>query len=138
MEQVDWMNGERARQIRFFVIAVVAYLVYGGTYSLMRRSFPLVTPSFLFLLAILLGDSVNYLGSRYWVFKQSTVAVVRQGAVFFLGMFLTLSIQSLLFWIGRRWSIVPEPILVLVLPGVRIILNYLFHRFVTFTSPPSL
>lgn len=133
-----WNQEERSREGRFLVIAVLAYVTYLAVYQLLRNLFTVSSSSLLLIGAILAGDVVNYLGSRYWVFQKTAQAVYRQGFKFFFVMVLTLVLQTFCFWFGRHWLLLPEPILLVFLPGLRMILNYLLHRGFTFFSPSSL
>lgn len=128
------------RQGRFLLIAIVAYGMYLLVYAGLQIVFPSTWTTLLLIIAILVGDSVNYLGNRYWVFRQTQEGLSRQGGRFFLVSFLTLGIQAALFWLGEQFTMIPKLVLLLGLPGIRIILNYLLHRTITFpksSSPPS-
>lgn len=128
---------EYRRRGRFLIVAILAYGVYLFCYAGLRSLLPSARTSFLFMIAILVGDSVNYLGNRYWVFHRSQEGMQRQGSKFFLVSFLTLGIQTLLFWVGERFTMIPARVLVFGLPGIRIVLNYLLHQVITFPEPSS-
>lgn len=119
------------------MVSVAAYGTYLAVYTGSRSVLSFLPSTFLFVLAILAGDGVNYLGNRYWVFRHTQEAIHRQGARFLLVSSLTLGMQTLLFWLGERLAVIPTQILILGLPGVRIVLNYSLHRFVTFPEPSS-
>lgn len=131
------LQEEGGRQIRFLITAIAAYVLYLVVYRIFRGVVPFSQPLLLFILAVLAGDFLNYMGSRYWVFRRTEEALSRQGGKFFLVMFLTFVLQSLLFWMGRRWTSIPELFLLAFLPGVRMAANYLLHRSFTFVAPSS-
>lgn len=130
------LSQERQRQLRFGVTAIVAYATYLLVYYVTRSTLSL--PSAVrIVIAIVAGDVVNFLGSRYWVFRATKEAVPRQGGRFIVVMVTTLLLQTLFFWMGRHFRLLSESLLLLLLPGARVILNYLLHRAFTFVSPSS-
>lgn len=125
---------ESRRRARFFVVSVLAYFTYFVVYRLGLGSIHIEV--IIFLLAVLSGDLVNYLGNRYWVFRQRQMAWMRQGGRFFLVMLTTLLLQVGSFWLGT-WLGIPSLMLVIALPFLRMVLNYVLHQAFTFSAPPS-
>jgi putative flippase GtrA len=132
-----FLSAEYLRRWRFFVIAMLAYFIYLLVYLTLSRAFPFFPSSLEIMVAILSGDGVNFLGNRYWVFRATREPVERQGARFFLVMIGTLLLQTGFFWLGRKFSLLPETILLFSLPGLRLVVNYFLHRAFTFRSSSS-
>ena len=136
----DAFSPERKRQVRFLIVTILAYLTYLFAYWILTKFTPVFHyPAFVYVIAIIAGDSVNYFGNRSWVFQADQERIRTQGGRFMLVMVFSLLMQTLLFWIGRSFQGVSETALLLFLPGFRAVLNYVCHRVFTFrhSSSPS-
>lgn len=125
-------QSEWARRGRFFIVTFLAYVLYLGVYTFLHRTWPFVLGAIFVGIATVSGDLLNYFGNRYWVFRASTEAVARQGMRFFVVMIATLCVQVSFFWIGMRLQLLPEAVLLLILPVIRTVLNYMGHKGFTF------
>jgi putative flippase GtrA len=132
-----FLSAESLRRWRFFVIAVLAYFTYLVVYLALSRAFPFFPSSLELIIAIFSGDILNYLGNRHWVFRAIQEPIQRQGARFLLVMVGTLLLQTGIFWLGVKLFLLPEMILLFLLPGFRLMANYFLHRIFTFHSSSS-
>jgi putative flippase GtrA len=124
---------EGARFLRFGIVTGLAYGIYIVLYVLLARTiWPQGSHTIHVIIATLIGDLFNFIANRQWAFQARDGSMAHQFGKFFLVVGSSFLLQTGLFYLATHAWPRHDLVFALVLPLLRAMYNYLFHRAYTF------